>query len=159
MTHHRTLSVSARGERELVMIRDFDASPAQVFEAYTDPALVRRWLVGLDGWTMTTCEIDLRVGGAYRYEWRHTGGDAMAMGGTFRVVERPTRVVFTERFEPAWYEGEAVNTISFEAVGTRTRVTQVTEYTRSEDRDNAMHSGADGVEHGMKRLDQIFAGA
>ena len=67
MTTAGTLRLTTPGERELVMTRSFDAPRQLVFDAHTKPALVRRWLLGPPGWSMPVCEIDLRVGGKYRY--------------------------------------------------------------------------------------------
>ncbi|MGH9367901.1 MAG: SRPBCC domain-containing protein, partial [Thermoanaerobaculia bacterium] len=64
------LKVTAPTEREIVMTRVFDAPRELVFDAHTKPELVKRWLLGPDGWSMPVCEIDLRVGGKYRYLWR-----------------------------------------------------------------------------------------
>jgi len=65
-----TFKVTTPGEFEIVMARDFDAPPDMIFDALTKPELVRRWLLGPDGWIMSVCEIDLKVGGAWRYGWR-----------------------------------------------------------------------------------------
>src|SRR5205814_27542 len=99
-------------ERAGVMTRVFDAARALVFDAHTKPELVKRWLLGPPGWSMPVCEIDLRVGGKYRYVWRHnTKGTQMGMGGVYREIVAPERIVSTERFDEAWYPGEAVGTL------------------------------------------------
>src|SRR6266700_2719500 len=64
------LTVTTPSERELVMTREFDAPRGMVFDALTKPELVQRWLLGPPGWTMPVCDIELRVGGTYRYVWR-----------------------------------------------------------------------------------------
>src|SRR5438034_4621460 len=73
------LKVTTPSERELVMTREFDASRGMVFDALTKPELVQRWLLGPPGWTMPVCEIDLRVGGKYRYVWRNAEGREMGI--------------------------------------------------------------------------------
>src|SRR6185436_4425606 len=93
--------------------RDFNAPRELVFEAFTKPELVRRWLLGPPGWTMPVCEIDLRVGGAYRYVCRKAGAADMGMGGVFREIVPPGRVVATEKFDESWYAVEAVDTTVF----------------------------------------------
>jgi len=110
-----SFKISSPTEREILGERDFNAPRDIVFDAFTKPELVRRWLLGPDGWTMPICEIDLRVGGSYRYLWREesTGTD-MGMGGVFREVIRPENLVATEKFDDAWYAGEAVDTTVFE---------------------------------------------
>jgi uncharacterized protein YndB with AHSA1/START domain len=65
-----SFKVSTPSDREIRVTRDFDAPRPLVFDAFTKPELVRRWLLGPPGWTMPLCEIDLRVGGVYRYVWR-----------------------------------------------------------------------------------------
>ncbi len=70
MTDTETLTVTAPGDREIVMTRVFDAPRDLVFDAWTRPELLSRWLLGPPGWTMPVCEIDLRVGGAFRIVWR-----------------------------------------------------------------------------------------
>ena len=142
-----SFKVSTPGDREILVTRDFDAPRRLVFDAFTKPEFVRRWLLGPPGWTMPLCEIDLRVGGAYRYAWRsEKDGAQMAMGGVFREVIPLERLVATEKFDDAWYPGEALNTTVFtEARGvTRTSITVL--YESKEARDTARRSG---MEHGM----------
>lgn len=91
-----TLKVEARGDREIVMTRVFDAPRRLVFDAFTKPELLKRWLTGPPGWTMPVCEIDLRVGGALRYLWRGPAGEEMGMSGVFREITPPDRIVGTE---------------------------------------------------------------
>jgi len=82
----KTLKVTAHGDREIVMTREFDAPRNLVFDAFTKPELIRQWLSGPPGWSMPVCEVDLRVGGKYRYVWRHTNGNQMGMGGVCREI-------------------------------------------------------------------------
>ena len=120
-----TLTLTAPGEREIVMTRVFDAPRQLVFDALTKPALVKRWLLGPPGWSMPICEIDLRVGGKYRYVWRKDNdGTEMGMGGVYREIVVPERLVTTERFDEAWYPGEAVGTLVLVEQRGRTTVTQ-----------------------------------
>src|SRR5262249_46829008 len=87
-------TIEAEGHLEIVMKRAFDAPRELVFEALTKPELVQRWLLGPDGWSMPVCEIDLRVGGRYRYVWRNDAKDKeMASGGVFREIVPPERIV------------------------------------------------------------------
>jgi uncharacterized protein YndB with AHSA1/START domain/effector-binding domain-containing protein len=145
MKDPRMLTVEARGDREIVMVRAFNAPRPLVFDAFTKPDLVRRWLLGPDGWTMPVCEIDLRVGGKYRYEWRkESTGTSMAVGGVFREVTPPARVVHTERFDEAWYEGEAVITTEFVETAAGTSVTMTMLMASREARDGVLKSGMEG---------------
>src|SRR5882762_11877589 len=103
-----SFKVSTPPDREIEVERDFNAPRQLVFDAFTKPELVRRWLLGPDGWTMPVCEIELRVGGAYRYVWRHADGKEMGMGGIYREIVPEERLVCTELFDEAWYPGEAL---------------------------------------------------
>ncbi|MEQ8229675.1 MAG: SRPBCC family protein [Rhodospirillales bacterium] len=134
------LTAALPSDRELQVSREFDAPRELVFKAYTDPALVVRWLFGPDDWPMAECTIDLRVGGAYRYVWRNEQQGDMAMGGTFKEIAPPERLVVTELFDQDWTEGETVCTTTFEELdsGARTRVTTTVLYSSQNARDNAM---------------------
>ena len=142
-----SFKVSTPSGREIRVTRDFDAPRRLVFDAFTKPELVRRWLLGPPGWTMPVCEIDLRVGGAYRYVWRSDkDGVQMGMGGIFREVIPIERLVATEKFDDAWYPGEAVDTTEFVETRGITRTTITILYQSQEARDTARRSG---MEHGM----------
>src|SRR5882757_3458873 len=93
------LEVTTPTDREIVMTRVFSAPRRLVFDALTKPELVRRWLLGPDGWSMPVCEIDLRVGGSLHYVWRHADGREMGMHGVFREIAQPDRFVHTEIFD------------------------------------------------------------
>jgi uncharacterized protein YndB with AHSA1/START domain len=142
-----SFKLCTRGDREILVTRDFAAPRRLVFDAFTKPELVRRWLLGPPGWTMPLCEIDLRVGGSYRYAWRsENDGAQMAMGGVFREVIALERLVATEKFDAAWYPGEALNTSVFAETHGVTRITITVLYESKEARDTARRSG---MEHGM----------
>ena len=79
MKSQGTLKVTTPTDREIVMTRDFDAPRRLVFDALTKPELLKRWCFGPDGWSMSKCEVDLRPGGRYRYEWRRVS-DGFEMG-------------------------------------------------------------------------------
>lgn len=100
------------GDRTIEMSRDFDAPKQLVFDAYTKPELVQRWLGVHNGFTMPVCEIDLRVGGSYRFVWEGPGMK-MGMRGVYREIATPDRVVATEKFDDAWYPGEAIDIVTF----------------------------------------------
>src|SRR3990172_6633378 len=106
MTNTGGLKITAATEREIVMTRVFAAPRQLVFDAHTKPELVKRWLLGPDGWSMPVCDIDLRVGGKYRYVWRRDrDGTEMGMGGVFREIVPPELIVATEKFDESWYPG------------------------------------------------------
>jgi uncharacterized protein YndB with AHSA1/START domain len=158
MTKTETLNVEAKGELEIVMTRVFDAPRPLVFQAWTKPELIQRWLLGPDGWTMPVCEVDLKVGGAYRYVWRkESGGREMTSGGFFREIVVPTRIVCTEKFEEPWYPGESVVATDFVDQGGQTLVTMTMKYDSKETRDAVMKSGMDnGVAVSYDRLEAML---
>ena len=152
------LEITTPTDREIAMTRVFEAPRALVFDAFTKPELVRRWLLGPSGWTMPVCEIDLRVGGRYRYVWRKAGVPDMGMGGVFREIVPAERIVATESFDEAWYEGEAVDTTVFHEKGGRTTVTMTMLLGSREIRDKILKSGMEkGVAESYDRLEEILA--
>ena len=159
MFYPDSFKISTPTDREIVIERDFDAPRQVVFDAFTRPELVRRWLLGPDGWTMPVCEIDLRVGGAYRYVWRkESTGTEMGMGGVFREVVRPQKLVATEKFDDAWYPGEAVDTTVFEERAATTKMRLTVLYESKEARDTASRSGMErGMIAGYNRLEEMLA--
>ena len=89
--------VALPSDREVKVTRSFKAPRALVYKAYTDPTLVQRWLLGPPGWSMPVCEMDVRVGGRYRWRWRSDqDGSEFGFAGTFREVQPPSRLVHTE---------------------------------------------------------------
>ena len=152
------LKLTTRGEREIVMTREFEAPRKLVFDALTKPELIRQWLLGPPGWSMPVCEVDLRVGGRYRYVWRHTNGNEMGMGGVYREIVPPERIVATEKFDESWYPGEAIGTVILvEQVG-KTTLTQTMLYNSSEARDAVLKSPMEnGVAVSYDRLEQILS--
>lgn len=157
MSGFAKLEVSTPTDREVVMRRVFDAPRNRVFAALTEPALIQRWLLGPEGWTMPVCEVDLRVGGALRYEWRGPDGGGMGMSGTFREVEPPARLVHTERFDEDWTGGETQVTTTLTEKDGRTTVTTTILYGSREDRDGALKFGMEGgVAASYDRLDTVL---
>jgi uncharacterized protein YndB with AHSA1/START domain len=151
------LKVTTPSERDVVMTREFAASRGMVFDALTKPELVRRWLLGPPGWTMPVCDIDLRVGGTYRYVWRNADGREMGMGGTFKEMVRPSRLVATESYDDHWTGGETL--VTTELVETRgtTTVSTTVRYATREARDAALKMGATkGLEASYVRLDELL---
>jgi uncharacterized protein YndB with AHSA1/START domain len=160
MVYHDSFKVSTPpSDREIQVTRDFNAPCALVFDAFTKPELVRRWLLGPPGWTMPVCEIDLKVGGAYRYVWRQeANGKEMGMGGVFREIASPERLVATERFDDAWYPGEALDTTVFVEQGEITRMTITVLYESTEARDTARRSGMEyGMAMSYNRLEELLS--
>jgi len=158
MTSANTFQLTAQGDREIVMSRVFDAPARLVFDAHTKPELVKRWLLGPPGWSMPVCEIDLKVGGKYRYVWRRdSDGKEMACGGVFREVVAPQRIVHTERFDDPWYPGESVVTTTLSEQGGKTTLTSTMHFDSREIRDTVLKSGMErGVAASYDRLEQIL---
>lgn len=143
------LKLVTPGEREIVMTRELNAPRRLVFHAFTKPELVKRWLLGPPGWS--------RVGGAHRHVWVNADGRQMGMGGVYREIVAPERLVATERFDEAWYPGEAVGTLVLSEEGGITRVTQTVGYESREARDVVLKSGMErGVAASYDRLAEIL---
>lgn len=141
MQNSETFNITAHGDREIVVTRVFDAPRRLVFDAYTRPELLKQWLLGPGGWSMPVCEVDLRAGGKYRYVWRNeTDGSEMGMGGVYREVVPPERIVATEVFDEAWYPGEAVDTIVLVEQKGQTTLTQTILYDSRATRDAVLKS-------------------
>jgi uncharacterized protein YndB with AHSA1/START domain len=150
------LKLEARGDREIVMTRSFNAPRHLVFDAFSKPELVRQWLLGPPGWSMPVCEIDFRVGGHYRYVWRHEGGNEMGMGGVYQEIVAPERIVATEKFDQSWYPGEGVGTIALVEQGGKTLLTQTVRYESHEAREVVLKSPMEsGVTMSYDRLDAL----
>jgi uncharacterized protein YndB with AHSA1/START domain len=108
---------------------------------------------------MPVCEMDVRVGGKYRWVWRHdTNGTSMGMGGVYREVRAPERLVTTEKFDEAWYPGESLNTLVLVEQGGRTTLTQTMRYESQAAREAVLKSGMEsGVQASYDRLDEVLA--
>jgi uncharacterized protein YndB with AHSA1/START domain len=155
---HSSLDIEQNGDRELVFRRSFAAPPELVFAAHTRPALVRRWLLGPPGWEMPECTIDLRVGGRYRYEWRHADGRTMGMGGIFDEIEAPNRLVAREMFDEDWTGGETVNTMSFATQNGGTLLTMSVLFGTAEAMTGALETGmTGGMENSYQALDEVVS--
>jgi uncharacterized protein YndB with AHSA1/START domain len=151
------LEITLPSDREIAMTRSFNAPRAMVFDAWTKPELVKRWLGVFGDWTMPVCEIDLRVGGRYRYVWRKHDTE-MGMSGVFREIVVPERIVASEKFDDPWYEGEAVGTVTFTESGGRTTMVQTVEYASKEVRDAVLQTPMEeGVAASYDKLEEVLA--
>jgi len=157
MTSPGKLQVTTPSEREIALTRIFDAPRKLVFDAYTTPDLLKRWLGVHRGWSLAVCEIDLRVGGAYRYVWRGPDRAEMGMGGVYRELVAPERIVATEAFDQSWYPGEAVSTITLVEQGGKTTLTLTVRYESQEARDAVLKSPMEqGVAAGFDKLAELL---
>ena len=155
--------VTLPSDRQVKVTRSFRAPRALVYRAYTEPALVRRWLLGPPGWTMPICEMDVKVGGQYRWRWRSDDkGSEFGFSGTFREVQPPSRIVHTEAYDPGTvggsYPGEpAIVTVTFTEDGGVTTVTSLIDFGSKEARDGAVATGmTDGMEQSYQLLDRLL---
>src|SRR5580658_2761292 len=155
MIYPESFKLSTPSDREIQVTRDFHAPRQLVFDAFTKPELVRHWLLGPEGWTMPVCEIDFKVGGKYRYVWSKPGEKDMGMGGVFREIVAPERIVATEKFDEAWYPGDALDTTVFVEQGDITKITMTVLFESKEARDTARRSGMEhGIAVGYERLER-----
>lgn len=158
MANAARLEITTPSDREIAMTRVFDAPRDLVFDAWTKPELLTRWLGIHGGWTFAVCEVDLCVGGKYRFVWRGPDGNEMGMGGTYKEIVRPERLVSTEKFDESWYPGEAVDTLVLAERDGRTTSTLTMRLESKEARDSVLRSGMEtGLESGYARLDEILA--
>src|SRR5262245_32413692 len=156
--------VTTPSDHEVKVTRSFRASRTLVYRAYTEPQLVQRWLLGPPGWSMPVCEMDVRVGGRYRWRWR-SDADASEFGftGTFREVQPPSRLVHTETYDPRTVGGthpqsEALVTVTLAEAGGLTTVTTLIDFGSKEARDAAVATGmTDGMEQSYQLLDRVLS--
>jgi uncharacterized protein YndB with AHSA1/START domain len=153
----KPVDVSTPSDREIRLARAFDAPAKLVWDCHTKPELIRRWMLGPPGWSMPVCEVDLTVGGAYRYRWRSDAdGTEFGSSGVHTEIVPFQKIVTTERMEG--FDGEAVNTLVFEEAGGRTTATITMLFANKEARDGALQSGmSDGMAMGFDRMDDILA--
>lgn len=153
-----TLAVSSPSDRETQVTRAFNAPRHLVFAAFTTPALVSRWMLGPEGFTMPVCDIDLRPGGRFRYVWRKPSGFEMGVKGEFLEVVPPEKIVHRELFDEDWTGGETrVTTVFTEHEGTTT-MTMTVRYASKEARDAAFATGmTKGMALGFLQLDALLA--
>lgn len=142
MKNTGTLQVATPTDREIVMTRVFDAPRSMVFDAFTKPELLKRWF-GPRGWSLVVCEIDLRVGGSWRFVLRGPDEKEMGMRGVYREIDAPVRSVHTESFDD--FPGESVVTTVLVEERGRTTLTATVLYPSQEVRDAVIKSG---MEHG-----------
>jgi uncharacterized protein YndB with AHSA1/START domain len=143
-------------DREFAIMRSFEAPRALIWDAFTKPEHMRRWLLGPGDWEMTVCDVDLRPGGGWRMAWRKADGETMELSGEYQVVQAPERLVNTERWGEPW--PETLNTVEFVEEDGITTVTTTILYPSSEARDAAVSSGMkEGVNLSYNRLARLLS--
>lgn len=156
MTTTGTAQVTLPSDEQILITREFDAPRELVFRAFTTPEHVKRWWSGKRG-TTHTAEIDLRVGGRWRYAMTADNGMEVAFSGEYREIVPGERVVSTEAFEAMPEAGYTVNTATFTDLGDdRTRLEILVECPSKEVRDGIIDSGMEGgMQEGMDLLEQV----
>ena len=154
MTHGARATVTTPSDTELLIRREFDAGRHLVFRAWTTPELVARWWHA-DRGSVTSIDIDLRVGGRWRYVMVASGGFEVAFHGEYREVVPDERLVTTEVFEGA-PDDEAVTTTTFTDLDGRTLVEILVRHGSKRARDAHLESGMeDGLQRALELLDQV----
>jgi uncharacterized protein YndB with AHSA1/START domain len=157
-TQNKSLQITTPSDVEIRITRSFDAPRMMVWDAYTRPELVKRWLGRMPGWSWAECTMDVRVGGKYRWAWRGPEGAELALGGVYREVVPGERLVNTERYDQQWYEGDAVGTVEFSEANGRTTLVTTLRYASKAVRDAVLQSPAtSGMESGYIALDELLA--
>jgi uncharacterized protein YndB with AHSA1/START domain len=151
-----TTTFTTPSDTEIAITRVFAAPRRLVFEAWTRPEHLPHWMGPAD-WTMTGCEIDLRPGGAFRFSWRHAGGDEMSITGAYREIVPPERLVTTERWSDDW--PETTNTLVLTEEGGWTTTVCTIRYPSREAREAALRTPMrEGMSAGYDRLEEYLNG-
>jgi uncharacterized protein YndB with AHSA1/START domain len=156
MKNTSTLKVTTPTDREIAMTRVFDAPRHLVQEAFSNPELLKQWLLGPPGWEMVVCNVAKKAGERYRYEWRNAAtGHQFGTGGVAREIT-PGRIVHTEVMDGQ--PGESLVTTLFVEEGGKTTVTMTLLFESREIRDVALKSGMErGVAASYDRLAELLA--
>jgi uncharacterized protein YndB with AHSA1/START domain len=150
----RSATVTLPADTQILITREFDAPKEFVYRAYTEPDLVSRWWTAGRG-EMTVCDIDLRVGGQWRYVMEATGFGEVAFHGEYKEIVPNERLVSTEVYEP-FPDAEALDTLTLSEEDGRTTLTLLVEHQKKEHRDAHVESGMeDGLQDAFDRLERI----
>jgi uncharacterized protein YndB with AHSA1/START domain len=152
------MTITTSGDREVVITRSFNAPRTLVWDAHTKPELIKRWLSGPPGWTLAVCEMDLTVGGKYRWVWHGPHGEVMGMGGVHRQIAPPEKIVNTQLFDEDWTGGEAIGTLILAERDGKTTLTNTILYSSREARDAVLKTPMEqGMAMGYDRLAEVLA--
>jgi uncharacterized protein YndB with AHSA1/START domain len=152
----KTATVTTPTDRTIHIEREFDAPRDLVFATYTNPDLIPEWW-GPRGTTAEVAEMDVRTGGDWRFVMHDSDGSSTSFRGTYREVTPPERIVQTFEWDgmPGYV---SLETAEFEDLGDRTKVTTVTVFYTSEERDGMLGSGMEGgMNETFQRLDELLA--
>ena len=149
------LTVTLPSDKEILLSRTFEAPRSLVFRAMTEPELVRRWWCCQEGFTMTVCEIEFRVGGRWRYAMVGPDGNEFAFKGEYLEIDAPSRIVSTEIFEP-FPESPTLVTVTLEERDGVTHYSSLVRHETKEARDMHVSSGMEqGADMAFDRLEEI----
>ncbi|HXD32884.1 MAG TPA: SRPBCC family protein [Pyrinomonadaceae bacterium] len=155
MDVNSTLKISTPSDREVVLTRTFSASRSLVFDALTKPELLRRWY-GPTGWTLDVCDIDLKVGGAWRFVVKRPDGKAIGQKGLYQEIVPSERIVNTESWED-WDAGECLVTTVLREEDGMTKFSSTILFPSQEVRDTVVKSGLEhGAAEGYAKLEQLL---
>ena len=154
---HGSATVTLPSDTEVLITRSFDAPAALVYKAYTTPDLVRRWW-GFESSDWLVCDVDLRVGGQWRFVTRD---DDMEVGfhGEYKEIDAPTRLVATEVYEgiPESDDSVALNTVTFDEIDGVTTMSILVQFAKQEYRDAMLESGMEsGMQISYDRLEDVL---
>lgn len=159
----RPAEVSTPSDQEVIIKRSFDAGVDLVWRAYTEPALMRRWLTAMPGWSMPVCEMTTDVGGNYRWRWRDdANGVEFGFTGEMLEVALHSKIVHTQVYDPGTMggsmgDGPSVITVTFEETDGLTNVSTSIKFASKADRDAAVSTGmTDGMEMSYQQLDGVL---
>lgn len=156
------LEATTPSDREIKVVRTFNAPRQLIWDAHTKPDLIKRWLLGPPGWSMPECDVDLRVGGAYRYKWVSDENPSafFTSSGVHKEVAPIEKIVTTETMDLTGLgmeipPGESINTLTLSEANGKTTLTIVMLFATKEHRDGALQSGmTGGMEQSYERLEQ-----
>lgn len=150
------LQLALDGDTDIIIRRDFSHPPARVWRGLTEPALIRKWM-GIEAYPMTHCEMDLRPGGSFRFDWAAADGSSFGFHGPILIVEAPRHMVHVEHFsrDPSY---RTHCTTDLEPRGSGTRMTLRMHYDTAEARAAAIATGmTDGMEETYGKLEALLA--
>jgi uncharacterized protein YndB with AHSA1/START domain len=161
------LQVTLPSDREVRVTRTFNAPRQLVWDAHTKPELVRKWQTGYPGWEMAVCDMDVRVGGAYKRRWKNReDGKQFGFFGTFTEVKPPSKLGHDEYYDPgdmdyAMPTGDpCIVTLELSEQNGATALVCNMKFASKEARDSAVSTGmTDGMEYSYARLDDLFKAA
>ena len=159
------IEVTQPSDREVRVVRTFNAPRQLLWDAHTKPELMRKWCYGYEGWTLAVCDMDVREGGKYRWRWRSKeDGSEFGFFGTFSDVKAPSRLAHDQYYDPGDIGGAmdtsqpAIIHTAFTETNGVTTLTMMMKFATREIRDAAVSTGmTDGMEMGYERLDAMFA--